>query len=91
MSELHPLPTSAPGPAPIESKVKAATVGAGGSAAVVTPAVLWLVDELWFNGAAGPDVPLPLVGLVGLVVTGVCAFIAGYWARHTSRPDLGRS
>ncbi|MEU5914202.1 hypothetical protein [Micromonospora sp. NPDC047527] len=35
---------------PIESKVKAATVGAGGSAAIITPAVLWVVDELWFNG-----------------------------------------
>ncbi|MEV4197000.1 hypothetical protein [Micromonospora globbae] len=89
MSELHPVPPAAP--RPIESKVKAATAGAGGSAAVITPAVLWVIDELWFNGAAAPDVPLPLVGIVGLVVTGVCAFVAGYWAKHTARPDLGRS
>ncbi|MGN9802079.1 hypothetical protein [Micromonospora sp. L32] len=90
MSELHPVP-AADVPRPIESKVKAATVGAGGSAAVITPAVLWLVDELWFNGAAAPAVPLPLVGVIGLVVTGACAFVAGYLAKHTARPDLGRS
>ncbi|WP_435585828.1 hypothetical protein [Micromonospora aurantiaca (nom. illeg.)] len=78
-------------PRPIEAKVKAATVGGAGSAAVITPAVLWVIDEVWFNGAAAPDVPLPLVGLVGLVVTGVCAFAAGFWAKHTARPDLGRS
>lgn len=78
-------------PAPIEAKVKAATAGAAGSAAVITPAVIWAVDALWFNGQAAPDVPLPLVGLVGLVVTGGCAFAAGWWAKHTARPDLGRS
>ncbi|MEV5765234.1 hypothetical protein AB0L34_11780 [Micromonospora sp. NPDC052213] len=50
-----------------------------------------MTHELWFNGAAAPDVPLPLVGLVGLVVTAGCAFAAGFWAKHTSRPDLGRS
>ncbi|MEU4781869.1 hypothetical protein [Micromonospora sp. NPDC023633] len=87
MSELH----EASAPSPIETKVKAATVGGAGSAAVITPAALWLIDELWFNGTAAPDVPLPLVGLVGLVVTGVCAFVGGYLARHTARPDLGRS
>lgn len=89
MSELHPVPTDAP--RPIEAKVKAAASGAAGSAAVITPAVIWAVDELWFNGAAAPDVPLPLVGVIGLVVTGVCAFAAGYLAKHTARPDLGRS
>ncbi|MGW3811606.1 hypothetical protein [Micromonospora sp. NPDC005113] len=88
MSELNPAP--APSPRPIESKVKAATVGAGGSAAVITSAVLWAIDGLWFNSGAAPDVPLPLVGVVGLVVTGVCAFVAGYWAKLTARPDLGR-
>ncbi|MFI6332904.1 hypothetical protein ACIBBG_31935 [Micromonospora chersina] len=88
MSLTDPIPAP---PSPIEAKVKAAAVGAGGSAAVITPAVVWMIDALWFNGDADPSVPLPLVGLVGLVVTGACAFGAGWWAKHTARPDLGRS
>jgi hypothetical protein len=70
---------------PTESKVKAATVGAAGSAAVITPFVIWVVDVLAFNGDAAPDVPLPVVGVIGLVVTGVSAFVAGYWAKHSPR------
>lgn len=73
--------------APVETKVKAATAAGAGSAALITPFVVWLVDELFFNGAAPPDVPLPVVGLIGLVVTGVSTFVAGWFARHTPRPE----
>lgn len=76
---------------PVENKVKAATAGGAGSAALITPAVIWAVDELWFNGAAAPEVPLQLVGLIGLVVSGLCVFVAGYWAKHTNRPDLAQT
>lgn len=71
--------------APVETKVKAATAAGAGSAAVITPFVIWVVDALAFNGDAAPDVPLPVVGVIGLVVTGVSAFVAGYWARHSPR------
>jgi hypothetical protein len=72
--------------APVESKVKAATVAGAGSAAVITPFVVWVVDELFYAGSAPPEVPLPLVGLIGLIVTGICAFVGGWYARHTPRP-----
>jgi hypothetical protein len=71
--------------APVETKVKAATAAAGGAAATVTPFVVWLVDALFFNGPAAPDVPLPVVGVIGLVVSGAAAFAAGWWARHSPR------
>ncbi|MFG3418754.1 hypothetical protein [Micromonospora sp. NPDC048063] len=87
MSELYQRPASAP----IETKVKAAAAGAAGSAAIIAPAVIWAVDEIWFNGAADPAVPLPLVGLIGLAVTGVCAFVSGWMAKHTQRPDLAQA
>jgi hypothetical protein len=72
--------------APVETKVKAATAAGAGSAAVITPFVVWLVDQLFFAGDAPPPVPLPVVGLVGLLVTGACAFVGGWYAKHTPRP-----
>jgi hypothetical protein len=72
--------------APVETKVKAATAAGGGSAAVLTPFVVWLVGRLFFAGPGDPEVPLPVVGLIGLVVTGVCTFVAGWYAKHTPRP-----
>lgn len=81
------------GPAPVEAKVKAATAGAvggaAGAAAVLTPALVWAADQLWWNGDGPPNVPLPVVGVLGLAATGVCAgvaaFKAGYRAKHTAR------
>jgi hypothetical protein len=68
----------------VEPKTKAATVAGAGSAAIITPAVILFVDDLFYGG--GPvDVPLPYVGVIGLVVTGVCTFAAGYFARHVNR------
>jgi hypothetical protein len=71
--------------APVEAKVKAATAGAAGGAAVLTPALVWVADQIWWNGDAAPDVPLPVVALLGVAATGVCTFVAGYKARHTPR------
>ena len=70
---------------PVETKVKASTAAAGGSAAIVTPFIVWAVDQLWFAGDAAPEVPLPVVGVIGLAVTGACTFLAGWYARHSPR------
>lgn len=62
---------------PVAAKVKAATAGAG-AGAVLSQFALWALDGLFFNGAASPDVPDPVVALVTLAVTGALAFGAGY-------------
>lgn len=65
----------------IEPKVTAATAASAGSAAVVLPFVLWLLSADLFHGA----VPLPVQGVVGLLVSGGLTFLAGYRARHVDR------
>jgi hypothetical protein len=65
----------------IEPKVTAATAASAGSAAVVLPFVLWLLATYAFHG----DVPLPVQGIVGLLVSGAITFAAGYRARHVDR------
>ncbi|MFI6760597.1 hypothetical protein ACIBF5_15825 [Micromonospora sp. NPDC050417] len=82
MSDSYPTPPRT------ETKVKAAATAGAGAAAVITPFAVWLIDLLAFNGDAPPDVPLPVVGVIGLIVTGLAAWGAGYWAKHTARPDL---
>ncbi|TYP82083.1 hypothetical protein [Blastococcus xanthinilyticus] len=69
---------------PIEPKVKAATVG-GGAAGVVTAFVVWITDQLWFNGDVPPEVPFPIVSMVGLAAGAALPFAAGYYARHVNR------
>jgi len=64
---------------PIESKVTAATL-----ATAITALVLWLLGEYAFDG----DVPEAVAGVVVTVVPAVAAFIAGWWTKHTPRPDL---
>ena len=71
-------------PTSVEPKTKAATVAGAGSAAVITPAVVLLVDDLLYGGGE-LDVPAPYIGVIGLVVTGVCTFAASYYARHVNR------
>lgn len=71
-------------PTAIEPKTKAATIGAG-AGSVVTGFVLYLLDAWLWNGEADPAVPLPVVLFVGLVVTGLCTFAGGYFARHVQR------
>ncbi len=74
-----------PAAAPVESKVKAATAGATGAAAL-TAFLTWVADLIWWNGAAAPDVPYPVIGVIGVAAGGVCTFAAGYKAKHTARP-----
>lgn len=77
---------STPGPdhaAGIEPKVKAATV-AQLPAAVIVSFVLWAIDGIWYGGGE-IDVPVPVVGLVTLVVGAASAFIGGYLAPHVQR------
>lgn len=71
-------------PSAIEPKTKAGTAAAAGSAAIITPAVVLLVDELFYGGGE-IDVPLPYISAIGLIVTGVITFVASYRARHVNR------
>lgn len=71
----------------IESKVWAATRGAG-AGVVVAQFALWALDAAFWNGSGAPDVPAPVDALVTLVVAAAAAFVAGYYAKHTPRPDL---
>jgi hypothetical protein len=68
----------------VEPKTKAAAIG-GGAGGVVAGAVLWGMDELWWNGAASPDVPAPLAALVWLAIPAAVAFLSSYVARHVNR------
>lgn len=70
-------------PGAIEPKVRAATAAASTAAGVLVPAVLWLIGRL-----LGADVPVAFEGLIGLLITGVCTFAAGYAARHVDRVRL---
>jgi hypothetical protein len=87
VSQIHCVPDHA-GPnyetvdaSAIEPKTKAATVAGAGSATVITPVVVLLIDDLIFGG--GPvDVPRPYVGVI---VTGACTFAASHFARHVNR------
>lgn len=65
---------------PVHPKVKAATI-AGGAAGVVTTFAVWVLDEVFWNGAASPEVPSPVVGMVGLVVGAGMTFAAGWLKR----------
>jgi hypothetical protein len=66
----------------VEPKVRAATLAGGSSAATLLPFVLWLLATYVFHG----EVPLPVQGAVGLIITGGCTLAAGYYARHVDRP-----
>jgi drug/metabolite transporter (DMT)-like permease len=69
----------------VEPKVKASVSAGAGAALVLTPFFVWVADLVFWNGDAAPDVPIPVVGAIGFVVTGVASFIAGYAARHVNR------
>jgi hypothetical protein len=62
----------------IEPKVKAATSGA-----TVAAGVCWLLTHYVTHGA----LPVPVEGLVDMVVPGAVAFLGGYLARHVERPS----
>lgn len=60
----------------IERKVTAATI-----AATLTSAAVYLLAKYVVKG----DVPEEAVGVVGVLVTSLVTFVAGYVARHTHR------
>lgn len=64
---------------PVEVKVSAATV-----AAAVSSLIVWALQQYAFRG----EVPLPVSAAVQVVVPAVCAFAAGFAARHTPRTDV---
>ena len=64
---------------PIELKVSAATI-----ATALSGLAVWVLQTYVFRG----DVPMPVSAAVQVVVPAVVAFLAGYLAKHTPRPDL---
>lgn len=65
---------------PTRPKVVAAAAGAT-AGVTISAFVVWCLDGLFWNGAAAPDVPTPVVGMVGLAITSGLAFAAGWLKR----------
>lgn len=63
-----------------ERKVTTSTV-----AAAVAGLVIWVLGKYVFKG----EVPDAVVLAVNVLMPGALAFLAGYFTRHTPRPDLG--
>lgn len=63
---------------PIETKVKAAT-----AASTVAGFCVWLLGAYVFKA----EVPVPVQGLISLVVPAALTFAAGFKAKHTWRTD----
>lgn len=70
----------------IEDKTKAAAFGAGAAGTVVA-FVVWLLAQAFWHGRVDL-VPEQVVALATLVIPAAGAFLGGYVARHTPRPDL---
>lgn len=79
----------------VEAKVNAGAAGAAGGGVVGT-FVVWVMGWLLFGGSADASaveatlaaVPAPVVGVVVPVVAAGVAWVAGFLAKHTPRPDL---
>jgi len=79
----------------VEAKVIAATAGSGLGAAL-SAFLLWIVGVFAFGASSAADqvpkalaaVPEPVGALLAILVAILGAFIGGYSAPHTSRPDL---
>jgi hypothetical protein len=79
----------------LETKVLAGAVGAAGGGALGN-FLLWVLGvTVWHTSAAASAsnlavsaVPAPVAGILLFVVPGVTAFVGGYLAPHTHRPDL---
>lgn len=63
----------------VEPKVTAATAAASTAAGILLPLLLWLLTT--YVG----EVPVAVQSAVGTLLTGVCTFAAGYYARHVDR------
>lgn len=70
-----------------ERKVTAATSGAG-IGFLLTEAALYMLDAHVFTPGTIGDLPAPVTTAVPIVVGMALAWVAGYRARHTARPDL---
>jgi hypothetical protein len=64
---------------PIEKKVQAGT-----ATAAISGLILWVLGTYVFKG----NVPDALVSWIYFLVPGVLTFLAGYFTKHTHRPDL---
>ncbi len=73
-----------PPAAPVEAKVKAATVGAGAGVAVAELAT-WALDNYLITPGVVGDLPAPVSVAVPLLIASGLAWWAGYRARHTPR------
>lgn len=71
--------------APVETKVKAAAIGAG-TGAVLAEFVCWLLDDYIITPHVTGDLPTPVSAAVLVAVTAGLAWLAGYRARHSPRP-----
>lgn len=63
----------------VERKVQAST-----GVAAVSGMALWILGKYVFKG----DVPDVIASWVYVLVPGLLTFAAGYYAKHTHRPDL---
>lgn len=66
-------------PARVETKVAASSTAAG-----LSGLTLWALGAYVFHG----DVPVPVQGFLLAVIPSGSAFVAGWMAKHTFRPDL---
>jgi hypothetical protein len=69
---------------PTETKVAAATTAAA-VATALSNLVLWVLETYAFHGDA---VPSAVSGAVQTLVIAGATFAAGWYAKHTPRPDL---
>jgi hypothetical protein len=82
--------------APTESKVFGGSIG-GGSGAIVTTFVLWILGVTVWNAPSTSDasafavaaVPGPVSAFIGLLLIVGGAFFGGWLAKHTPRPEDG--
>lgn len=84
MTELRSTPDA---PAPTEAKVKAARLAAGVATLLVALALRHLPFLETLQGTDSFFTGLVADGLMA-VITAVSAWVAGWWAKHTPRPDL---
>jgi hypothetical protein len=75
---------------PVETKVKAATFGAG-AGAVVGQVIDYLIDMYLITPHHLDGNPVPLTAAIMLVSAAAVAWASGYAAKHTPRPDLGQN
>jgi len=65
---------------PVERKVYAGTIGAG-AGLTISNFALWVAEQVWWP-ADNVEIPLPVAGVIELLVTTGCAFLFGWLAKH---------